>query len=83
MTIHLWQIEYGSDEYETLTLEQQELADYLWKSDYEGGPSGLWQHSGDMYFPAKLKPLAQKMGALLDELGVAVDRMCRELDIEY
>lgn len=83
MTIKLWAIDYASDEYNAMTHEQQQLADFLWKRDYEGGTAGLWGHSGELYFPDRLKTLAHNFGEALKTLNEAIEQMSKELDIEW
>lgn len=83
MSIKLWEIEDNSDEYNALTLEQKDLANFLWKKDWEGGTASLWYHSRDLYFPEKLKPLARKFGEALQELEAATEKLSNELDIEW
>lgn len=78
-----WELEFDSDEYNSLTPEQQEFVNFLWKRDYEGGDDSLWGHSGDLHYPERLKPLAHRFGETCDALSNAIERMSKELDIEW
>lgn len=83
MPIKLWEIDGDRDEFNALTPEQKELADYVWKMEWEGGIASLWYHSRDMYFPEKIKPLARRFGEMLEELEEAIRELSNQLDIEW
>ena len=79
----LWELDSNDEAFQELSHAQKEFAEFLWKRDYEGGDDGLLGHSGDLYYPEALKPLARRCSAILEELEYEVNARAKALDIEW